>query len=213
MGCAAETLTTLDLGSGIDTTSGVALHPDGERAYVVHWLDPELLEVMLATGEIGRRREFGFIDVRDITVIDPLSLAGTVQFDASIYDVSETSGSVEIAVARWGAASGYVSVQYSVEPCAEATESEDYLPTSGVLAWADGEYRQQVFSVVIVADSVAEGSERFCAVLQYPMGGLALGPTQRAEVRILDDDLFSDDFESGDLSAWSGSVGGSRQGE
>jgi YVTN family beta-propeller protein len=63
----------LDLGTQINATSGIALHPDGDVGYVVHYLNPQLLEFSLTTGAVVRSLDFGWVDIRDIMVIEGIT--------------------------------------------------------------------------------------------------------------------------------------------
>ncbi len=70
---ARGTSTALDLGPGINATSGVAMHPLRNRAYVVHYMNPELLEIDSSNGSILRRTPFPFVDIRDVSVVPRLA--------------------------------------------------------------------------------------------------------------------------------------------
>ena len=63
----------LDLGTQINGTSGIALHPDGDVGYVVHYLNPQLLEFSLTTGAVVRSLDFGWDNIRDIMVIEGIT--------------------------------------------------------------------------------------------------------------------------------------------
>lgn len=65
-----EEIEVLDLGNEINTTSGIALHTDGQRGYAMHYFNYELLEFDLSNGQILRRLPFEYFDVRDIELID-----------------------------------------------------------------------------------------------------------------------------------------------
>jgi YVTN family beta-propeller protein len=64
-----QEVTTFDLGPTIEVTAGVALHPNGRRAWVVNWSDPQLIEFDTLTGAILRNVDLPFIDTRDLMVI------------------------------------------------------------------------------------------------------------------------------------------------
>ena len=64
--------------------------------------------------------------------------AGTVRFDASVYNVFETDGSVTVTINRERGSNGAVSVEYNVLD-GTATFEADYEGSDGIITWADGE--------------------------------------------------------------------------
>src|SRR5207245_7917165 len=63
----------------------------------------------------------------------------------------------------------------------------DYEYTLGTLSWAAGDSSPKTFSVAIVDDSYAEGSETFRVSLNNPSGA-SLGTPSIATVTIIDND-------------------------
>ena len=117
-----------------------------------------------------------------ITDNDP---AGTVQFAAGSYSVVE-GGTAMLAVTRTGGAAGPVTVAYSLSP-GSALAGADYVNQAGVLTFAPGETSQPI-AIATAADALLEGSEFFDVVLGATTGGVAIGPTARARVWIVDEE-------------------------
>jgi len=63
-------VSTLDLGPSVDTSAGLAFHPDGKRAYLVDHSVPELVEFDAQTAQVARRLRLGSADVRDLLAVD-----------------------------------------------------------------------------------------------------------------------------------------------
>ena len=119
---------------------------------------------------------------------------GSLVLSSAGYSVIETANSLTVTVNRVAGSSGTVSVDYATQDLS-ATAGLDYQTTMGVLSFADG-VTSQSFSIPILDDSVAEGTEYFTVTLSNPTGGAYLGSPNSAEVAIQDDETAARyDFE------------------
>ncbi len=140
-----------------------------------------------------------------VTIIDD-DAPGVVQIEKASYTASEDSGAVAINVVRTGGSLGPVSVQFSTAN-GSATGGLDYLATNGTLTFAAGEMSKG-FSVELVNDSLAEGTETLQLLLTNATGGLAIGAKSNATLVVLDDDsttntVLYENFEQGLPAGWS----------
>lgn len=141
-----------------------------------------------------------------------MAQAGSVQFSAPVFDVSEpAAGSLiqTISVTRTEGHVGAVSVRYSVYASgkgdtaqgkvytsASVSTNKDFTPSpvelnvaaEGGLTWADGDSATKTITITINSDTEVEGDEWLSAVLVRPDGGATIGTQQTARVRILDAD-------------------------
>ncbi|NJO14861.1 MAG: hypothetical protein HC877_03675 [Thioploca sp.] len=107
---------------------------------------------------------------------------GTVGFSSkNNYLTVEKSAQAQIMVSRSNNSTGQVIVHYSTAD-GTAIADEDYIPSSGVLTWADGEYGNQTISIPIIADEVSEDNETIQLRLFDPQGQAVL--VQPSEVAI-----------------------------
>ena len=117
----------------------------------------------------------------------PAGIAGTLQFSAPTYTVSESGGTATIAVTRAGGATGAVSVHYATAD-GTAIQPGDYTSASGTLSWANGDTTPKTFTVTINNDAIVEGNETVLLALDSPAGGATLGTQATATLTIIDDD-------------------------
>ena len=108
-----------------------------------------------------------------------------VRFSSASYTVSESSSTATITVQRTGATAPVVSVPYSTSD-GTALAGFDYTPTSGVLTFASGQ-TSKTFTVPILNDTSAEGSQTINLALGNPIGAL-LGTPDAAVLTITDND-------------------------
>ena len=123
----------------------------------------------------------------------------TVQFSQTSYIVGEGDQRVNLTVTRSGDLSGTATVNYATIDDAGfqncdffngiASPRCDYLATTGTLSFAAGETSKS-FSVAMIDDSYAEGSELFRVLLSNPSGA-SLGTTSIATVIIIDNDIVT----------------------
>src|SRR5712692_9011240 len=126
------------------------------------------------------------------------SCGGTIQFSSSSYTVNEGDGRVNITLTRSGDTTSSASVSYATNDAAGLTNCNvfngiasprcDYENTVGTATWAAGDASAKTFSVAIVDDSYAEGTETFTIGLNSPSGA-TLGAQSTATVTIIDNDV------------------------
>jgi hypothetical protein len=119
----------------------------------------------------------------------------SVAFSASSYNVGEAGGHVDVTVARTGDTSGSASVNYTTldetPGAGHASQASDYQIAVGTLTFAPGE-TSKTFSVLVVDDSLVEGSETIGLALSNATGSnVSLGSPNTAEVTIVDNDSVS----------------------
>ena len=99
--------------------------------------------------------------------------------------VSEGDGTALVPVALAGVWQCAVSMAYEVKS-GTASETEDYLPQSGVLTWAVGETTARHIAVELAEDDLPERPETFSIVFSEPLNVRLGGAT--VEITIRDDD-------------------------
>lgn len=104
---------------------------------------------------------------------------GELKFDERSVEVSEESGVAVLIVERSSGEDGAVSVDYSMTPGGTATEGVDYTAVSGTLSWEHDDDSDRSFSVPILDDSEAEGSEFVTFQLSNPTGGAIIRNDRR----------------------------------
>jgi hypothetical protein len=119
-----------------------------------------------------------------LTIADD-DLAGSFEFTDVRYDVNETGNYATVTVRRENGASGAATVDYATSD-GSATAPADYADTSGTLSFADGE-TQKTFTVPVVWDGQAEGTETVNLTLSNPSGQSELGDNSAAAIHIADD--------------------------
>lgn len=110
--------------------------------------------------------------------------AGTLQFLATNYTVSEAGIQATISVTRTGGTSGAASIHYATAD-GSAAAGLDYIAKNGTLSWAAGDGTTKTFTVSIVSDAIPEGNETFTVNLDTPVGASLSAPGS-AVVTILD---------------------------
>jgi hypothetical protein len=109
--------------------------------------------------------------------------AGTLQFSAATYTVSQGSGTAAVTVSRAGGSAGAISVAYATSN-GTAVGGTDFTTTGGTLNWAAGDTSSKSFSVPVSNASPFTGSKSFTVTLSSPTGTAALGTTSSASVVI-----------------------------
>ncbi len=127
-------------------------------------------------------------------LLAPSSMTVTIQdddsglaFSAPTYSVSEGGISALITVIRSGDITNTVSVSYSTADGTATALGPDYLPTSGILVFTNGE-TVKTFSVQVVNDTLIEGDETVLLLLSNPAGQASLLPPSAATLTIVDND-------------------------
>jgi hypothetical protein len=83
---------------------------------------------------------------------------GSPQFSQDIYSVTEQDGVATITVNRLEGSNGKMNVTYAMQ-AGTATSQYDFVNTSGVLTWADGDVEPKTFDIFINADPETEPVE------------------------------------------------------
>ena len=108
-----------------------------------------------------------------------------MQFSSATYTTSEAAGSAIITVARTGDISAPAAINYATSD-GTASELSDYTTALGTLQFAAGETEKR-FTVFIIDDARAEGSETVTLTLSAPSGA-SLGSQFSATLTINDND-------------------------
>lgn len=158
---------------------------DGNRQFNLELLNPTSGDLFLLGGEkiplgIGLGRSSG-----NVTIVDNDTLAGTLSFASTNFNVSEGGTNALVTVVRTGGSAGSVSVAYTTAD-GSATNGSDYKFRSGTLTFGPG-VTNNTFTIPIIDDSVAEDDETILIQLSHPTGGAQLG-LSNAVVTIIDND-------------------------
>ena len=122
-----------------------------------------------------------------VEIIDtPATGAGSLQFSATNYAITEESGNASITVERIGGDIGAVAVDYLTTD-GSALAGSDYQATQGTLNWSNGDALSKAIKLPILIDAEAETEETFTINLANPTGGANLGANARATIKILDE--------------------------
>jgi subtilisin family serine protease len=122
-------------------------------------------------------------------IFSPRTNTGSsVQFSVAQFSVNESANPLvaTLTVTRSGNTSASATVDFATSDGA-ATQKGDYTFAVGRLAFAAGE-TSKTFPVLIVNDSLQEGTETFSVSLSNPIGTI-IGARSVAAVAIFDDDL------------------------
>lgn len=111
----------------------------------------------------------------------------SIQFSSANYSVSEGGGHVAIQVTRTGGSEGAVSVVYTTDDDS-ADGFSDYVSTSGVLSWSDGDASPKTIQISITDDNLIEGAETFKMSLGNVTGTAAIGDIPTTTITITDND-------------------------
>jgi choice-of-anchor B domain-containing protein len=115
-----------------------------------------------------------------------------VAFTETIISISESGFQTAVAVVhRTGSASGALSINYSVSS-GNATNGTDYTgPTSGTLAWTDGDANPKWIEYSIVDDGPGEDNEFLELTLSNISSG-SIGANGLLRINIIDDTKVAD---------------------
>ncbi|QDV33640.1 Calx-beta domain-containing protein [Tautonia plasticadhaerens] len=119
-------------------------------------------------------------------IVEPEASQSVFAFAADAFNAVESDGSVRITVNRSNG-DAPASVRYSIELGGSATAGSDYVDTSGVLQFAQGEF-SRTFDITLYNDVAVEGPETVNLVLSEPGGDSVLALPFRATLTLLDDD-------------------------
>ncbi|ALG68759.1 Calx-beta domain-containing protein [Beggiatoa leptomitoformis] len=127
-----------------------------------------------------------------------VSEAGAVQFEFSSYAVNENDGNLTVNVKRVSGTKGDVRVNYSAQN-STAVNGQDFVLSSGLLVWADGNSDVKTISITLQDDLVAEQNESFVLKLSTPTNGLVLGTPSETTITLRDNDATRIQFSSSDF--------------
>ena len=121
---------------------------------------------------------------------EPVPPAGSLQFSAPTYTVTEFGVIATVTVERVGGSVGTIDVDYASSD-GTATAGDDYIAVNGNLSFADG-VTSRTFGVEIINDdNLQEGKESLNLILSNPTGGAGLGSPSAASLTISEkDDIF-----------------------
>jgi cyanate lyase len=129
---------------------------------------------------------------------EPVPPAGSLQFSAPTYTVTEFGAIATITVERIGGSVGTIGVDYATSD-GTATAGDDYIAVNGSLSFADG-VTSRTFSVEIINDnSIQEGNEALNLILSNPTGGAGLGSPSTAALTISEKDEIFDGSGGGSI--------------
>lgn len=125
-------------------------------------------------------RELGSNEVADLRMAG-LGVSGRVRLDATDYVSTESDGSACITILREGGADAPLSLSFStIDESARA--GEDYVATSGMLVWTNGETQPKVVCIPVLADGNPEEIESFL----FALNDVSNHPVASACVRLID---------------------------
>ena len=130
--------------------------------------------------------------------------AGSLEFSAPVFTVSEGAGVATIAVRRRGGTFGQVSVDYATQD-GTALANVDYLSVSNTLTFPPGETRQ-TFTVPIIPNTIPDGDRSVLLGLGNFVNATA-GPQPVSTLIIQDDESFLS-FSAADYSVNENAVSG-----
>src|SRR6185503_266606 len=127
-----------------------------------------------------------------LTIVDDdvVSGAGTLQFNASAYSVSESGGSATVTITRTGGSTGAVGATVTTSN-GSATAGSDYTALTQTVSFPDGDMANKTVSILITSDLLDESDETVTLTLSAPTGGANLGSQSSALLTIVDDDVVS----------------------
>ena len=112
--------------------------------------------------------------------------AGSVQFSAATYSVSEAKTTATITIKRTAGTASGVTVDYATSD-GTATADNDYTTKSGTLIF-NARQNSKTFTIPIINDNFHEANEAVNLNLSNPTGGPTLGTHGMATLTIVDND-------------------------
>jgi uncharacterized repeat protein (TIGR01451 family) len=118
---------------------------------------------------------------------------GTIQFASSTFQQDENGGTAVINVSRAAGSTGATSVNFSTSNGtatggASCAAGVDFVNTSGMLSWADGDSSDKTFAVTLCDDALNEPDETINLALSGLTGTGVLGSQTTATLTVRDDD-------------------------
>jgi uncharacterized protein (DUF2141 family) len=126
------------------------------------------------------------------------STAGSLQFAQSTVTIPE-GGFIALDVTRTGGSSGAVGVNFATSG-GTSVAGLDHGPSSGSLAWGNGDAATKTVVISLFNDNVATGNRTFNVTLSGASGGAALGAQASTTVTVLDVGGVPEAFVSPDIS-------------
>lgn len=161
---------------------------EGQEEFTVELFD------IAGNGTLDPSRSVLRVFINDAGVVTPPGggddddRPGTLKFDQRTFTTIEGNSQAVITVERSQGEGGSVSVSYSTAD-GTASAPADYAAVSGVLEWGPGDGSVRSFTIDIVDDATAEGSETVDLELFAPTGGALIDPVRgTAVLTILDND-------------------------
>jgi uncharacterized delta-60 repeat protein len=121
-------------------------------------------------------------------IIDNDLLSGRANFASVFFTTNENAGAAQITLLRLGGSVGELSVNVA-STNGTATEGDDFLATTNVVTWVDGDVAPKVFPVPLLSDSIVEPSETVRLRLFDPSVPGGIGITSNATLVIQNDDF------------------------
>jgi len=129
---------------------------------------------------------------------EPVPPAGSLQFSAPTYTVTEFGVIATVTVERVGGSVGTIDVDYASSD-GTATAGDDYIAVNGNLSFADG-VTSRTFGVEIINDdNNQEGNESLNLILSNPTGGAGLGSPSTVSLTISEKDEIFDGTGGGSI--------------
>jgi len=181
---------TLTFASGqTNRTFSVQITPDN----IVEFDENVLLVLTNATG--GAKLPDGLptsVATATLTIIDDDFLPGRLNFAATNFIAAEADGFAPITVTRSGGSLGAVSAEFQAVSGASlpAIVGADFVPTNGVLSWADNDANPKTFLVPLLTDGVVDGPKTVTLFLTNASQNMLLGSRSNSVLTILDSDAY-----------------------
>lgn len=118
---------------------------------------------------------------------DDLGEPGEIGFARSYWVVDEEAGEAVVTVERRGGSTGAVTVDWSAEALSAAA-GEDFVPTSGMLVWEDGDATAKTVTIELLGDTEVERTELVRLALSEVTGGASLDDPSVAVLVLQDDE-------------------------
>jgi Calx-beta domain-containing protein len=112
-------------------------------------------------------------------------LGGGLQFSSSNYTAQQTDSTARITVNRVGGSTGAVQVGYTTASGGTAIAGQDYIATSGVLNWANGDTAPKTFSVTLLGNQSGGTNKTVFLALSNTTGSAYLGSQSSAVLSIV----------------------------
>ena len=162
----------------------------GEQTFNIVLLDNTTLEddktLTLSLGNLTGTAANLTIDTATLTIVEnEIPLPGTPQLTAATVEVDESVPTTTFTISRVNGSDGELVVSYATMD-GTATAGSDYVETSGLLSWLDGDNSDKTIMVTITDDFVDESDETFSMTLSDAGSGAHRG---NSIITIKDNDI------------------------